>query len=523
MDEIEHFFKRLYLKLKCCCRKKSVTNNNDLTTIINDSERDVENIEGDGCKISLLFEHDTDNYRRKISEINNHDLEGNIDEIEGNGTYTSGFFATNRTEENFIRNNTCPKLEIPSPYVPEYIPSYDYKIRFEIREWLSVFSIEMYGRHLVTIICFSFGWGCIGSAFATILQLRMKYEKECSNTYFNLTFMATDITKSFESILDDYKFLPIFLIVGYIGFVADRWRDWLANCHRLQGRIHSFGLMCGSAVAKPADIVVRKHLYKIYRYLNCIHALTLQSVSIELKEMQIENEFIDVLNLLTEEEVTRLARMDNKMRDALLCWLGIEAVSFLKHDSVAGKIVAQNLMDTLRNLRGVCAKHHDLFVLDRANSFTICMRYFILVYIFLIIFSYPVTLEIEEGNMCLQPMVLLGILVNTSFLQVTLMLAAILRNPFCTLADPIKVSSLLASTERCIFANMRGAFVEEEGIKEDVVGELSAHTDTTKSCLTGTMRLNQAQNSDTVEILSSSRKYHSRRRKSIDPRKAREI
>eukprot|EP00588_Corethron_pennatum_P008948 CAMPEP_0194275836 /NCGR_PEP_ID=MMETSP0169-20130528/8576_1 /TAXON_ID=218684 /ORGANISM="Corethron pennatum, Strain L29A3" /LENGTH=517 /DNA_ID=CAMNT_0039019401 /DNA_START=201 /DNA_END=1754 /DNA_ORIENTATION=+ len=514
-DEIANIFKRICTKLKCNRPRKT----------------------------SLPFEHDT-------------------------CTDIPGFFRTNRTEENFIRNNTCPKLELPCPYVAEYIPIYDYKIRGIIRGLRRVLSYEKYGWDLVAIFCFSLGWGFIGSAIATIIQLRIKYEIECVNTYFNLTDASADIAKSFESILDDYKFLPIFLIVAYVGFVADRWRDWLVNCHSLQGRIHSFGLMCGSAVAKPPDIVVRKHLYKIYRYLNCLHAITYQSVSIELDDMQIENEFIDVLNLLTKEEVERLVPMDNKMRDCMVGWLGIEAISFLKHDSVAGKFVAHSLMDSLKDLRGIAGNHHDLFIQDRANSFTTCMRYFIFAYIFLIIFSYPFTLSISEGNMCLQPMVLRGILVNTSFLQIIMMVAAILRHPFCFLADPVKVSSFLAGTERCLFANMRGTFVEEDDDPKDdpsfdnhqnqsFAGELPDDTVTrnkflkvktllgedpnfakvelrqrkprikNQSMRRQSMRrisINAQQNSDTAGRLSDFSTHYSRRKtKSIDPTKARDI
>jgi len=328
--------------------------------------------------------------------------EDNSDEEESERFYADsctlqdipGFILTNRTEENFIRNNTCTQLTLPYPYAAEYSPTYDYKIRFLSGEMSAILPLETYGRHLITIFCFSFGWGCIGTAFSIFLQLRIKYELECGSVYFNLRDTIDDISSSFKTILDDYKFLPIFLIVGYIGFVADRWRDWLINCHRLQGKFHDFGLLCGCAVTGPVDIVVRKHLYKIYRYLNCIHAVTYQSVSFELDRMSIENEFIQELNLLTEEEVENLIPMDNKIRDTLVSWLGIEAVAFLKHDSVADNIVSVGLMESLRSIRAVAGKHHDLFVQDRSNAFTKCLNFFTSTYILLVIMSYPFILSI---------------------------------------------------------------------------------------------------------------------------------
>jgi len=80
-------------------------------------------------------------------------------------------------------------------------------------------------------------------------------------------------------------------------------------------------------------------------------------------------------------------------------------------------------------------------------------------------------------------MVMLGIFINTSFLQVTMMLAAILRNPFChDSSDYIKVNNILAGTDRCLFANMRGAFKEKTDESNHVdVPFIAVLPDTTKS------------------------------------------
>ena len=40
----------------------------------------------------------------------------------------------------------------------------------------------------------------------------------------------------FRTAIDAFKFLPTFLLLAYIAFLVDRWRQFLVTCHSLQGK-----------------------------------------------------------------------------------------------------------------------------------------------------------------------------------------------------------------------------------------------------------------------------------------------
>eukprot|EP00586_Coscinodiscus_wailesii_P003537 CAMPEP_0172488080 /NCGR_PEP_ID=MMETSP1066-20121228/17446_1 /TAXON_ID=671091 /ORGANISM="Coscinodiscus wailesii, Strain CCMP2513" /LENGTH=106 /DNA_ID=CAMNT_0013255073 /DNA_START=101 /DNA_END=424 /DNA_ORIENTATION=+ len=102
-------------------------------------------------------------------------------------------------------------------------------------------------------------------------------------------------------------------------------------------------------------------LYKIYRYLNLVHALLHKSVSASLGPLNIEEDFVDKLGLLTENEAEVLLPTDNKERDAVIAWLGAEIATYLRMDGVDFEYANQEISASLRELRGLCATHHAAF------------------------------------------------------------------------------------------------------------------------------------------------------------------
>lgn len=48
----------------------------------------------------------------------------------------------------------------------------------------------------------------------------------------------------FDSAIDAFKFLPIFLILAYAAFLlVDRWRTFMVLCHTIQGMKSAFSLV----------------------------------------------------------------------------------------------------------------------------------------------------------------------------------------------------------------------------------------------------------------------------------------
>ena len=120
---------------------------------------------------------------------------------------------------------------------------------------------------------------------------------------------------------EDYDFYPVFLLVGYIGYVVERWRLFMRNCHETQAKIHDVALLCGGSILGSPTTKIRRKLYRIYRYLNLIHALTFKSVSPTLGPMDLEIDFVRTLRLLEVDEADELLAMGNKQRDAVIGWL----------------------------------------------------------------------------------------------------------------------------------------------------------------------------------------------------------
>jgi hypothetical protein len=123
-----------------------------------------------------------------------------------------------------------------------------------------------------------------------------------------------NVGEGFSQVYDDYSYFPIFLLVGHISFTASRWREFMLNCHTLQGCVHDIGNLCGGCLTKTATLAHLKQLYIIYRYVNAIHAMTYNSVSPSLSALDLDD-YCTKLGLLTEDEVDKLFPYDNKMRE----------------------------------------------------------------------------------------------------------------------------------------------------------------------------------------------------------------
>jgi hypothetical protein len=141
----------------------------------------------------------------------------------------SPFTKTTRTEENFIRQHDDPNLEVPTDYGPEYNPTSVQASVLPLRGFRPTSDKWMLqSRSTLSVLLGSLGLAMIGSAVSTILWLMMDYETSCLDSDL-LSTWAQEVAAAFETILSHYSFYPIFLLVGYISFIANRWRDWMVG------------------------------------------------------------------------------------------------------------------------------------------------------------------------------------------------------------------------------------------------------------------------------------------------------
>lgn len=263
----------------------------------------------------------------------------------------------------------------------------------------------------------------------------------------------------------------------------------MVNAHTIQARIHDIGAAVGGAVIR-VDLPTRKVLYRLYRYLNTVHALTYQSVHPRLPR---ELAGFIPLGLLTPMEVTLLLPMQNKVRDTLIAWTqatieqlvqercirhtavgerhaGVKCTSHLfcqAHCVPSPAPLSGNMM--IPGLRGICARHHDLFVRNMPNVWFAVAKLLVDYLVVVQIFSLASESQgdvLEEADISLRHRRLFLLTLST-FCTAWLVSSAywlpwsivkLLENPWDSEVDSYNCDALMGSSERMLFATLRSRF-----------------------------------------------------------------
>ncbi|KAL3930329.1 MAG: hypothetical protein SGBAC_011814 [Bacillariaceae sp.] len=93
----------------------------------------------------------------------------------------------------------------------------------------------------------------------------------------------------------------------------------------------------------------RMLLYEIYRLSNAAHALCYQSVSPTLSTLGLD-EFVDKLNLLTNEEMDNLCKYERKLRDGVLGLLSNRVCTLANADNFS--VGWQHIFPYVNGVRG---------------------------------------------------------------------------------------------------------------------------------------------------------------------------
>lgn len=281
---------------------------------------------------------------------------------------------TFRSEENFIVSNADPDVIRPSSHGPEYVLIPEWTGGTVLRTALNALTRSDANGPNQDMLTSNLGWSFFASFFASFLALVFQYEramKECIDNEEIEDHMIIGTSKwirengqAFKGTIDAFKFLPIFLLVAYVGFLVDRWRKFMVECHTIQGRIKDFGLLLGAIPSVPVSIEDRKHLYKIYRYLNSIHILLYRNFISLFKNGDDGIARMVDIGLITEDEAIIIDSWGNKAREGLLSMLMVEIKQMLsrsedKIDATANSIV---IKEKACSLRGHMSRFHDLFL-----------------------------------------------------------------------------------------------------------------------------------------------------------------
>jgi len=234
----------------------------------------------------------------------------------------------------------------------------------------------------------------------------------------------------------------------------------------------SIGLLCGSAPDIQVPSPSKKKHYKIYRYLNVIHVLCLKKFSAALHDMSIEVDYVNKLGLLTKDETILVLSMENKARDGMLTLLA-HMIGELLRESTKPDTVSKStvLNEKVCNLRGNCARLHDLFLRDNPNEYIMIMNVLTFIFGCLVLLGYPILMTSYtsyDDSSCIQP----GIWFGVFFVQLSISLPSALfdalQNPFDKDGDRIDVDNLMASSDLCLFQNLRTLWHFDKDMKASI-------------------------------------------------------
>jgi len=390
---------------------------------------------------------------------------------------------TKRSEHNFMKNVADTTILYPAKSRPEYVPTSHLHILDFIKTITFVAANDEYIQTRM-ISCASLA--LLSSAASSTLAMLFKHERNIRGCMAGLGQMQDCMldTKEwfmghvgpFAEAIDSFKFLPVFLILAYIAFLVNRWRDFMITSHTIQGRIQDVGILVGSVPDNPVTKEEKKQIYKIYRFLNAVHIMCYKSfMRDEFKnDDQLISQLIE-MDLLTEEEGIRFGSMGKKVREGLcsriLCEIDVLLSLTTKKYAESKSIV---LNDKICDLRGTMAKLHDTFVRDNPNEYILAMQVLVYCYILLIITGYPI-LMFSDNNAafsCVQPLAFFGTFFTLVSLQMPFILFERLDNPFDA-HDDINAENLVASTELALFISMRSQFEANDAEKDIMFASVS--------------------------------------------------
>jgi hypothetical protein len=378
------------------------------------------------------------------------------------------FASTLRTESNFCRNNTDPLLVFP-----EYVPA-NYNSVFTAGGMFKNLRLIFYARYVHSICLSSLGWGCICSSLGTTLWLILSYDEYCFKQGFaegqpNAIYIQ-GLGDAFSRIINDYKFLPIFLITGALGFLVDRWRRWLIIVQTTWKHVNDIAMLLGGAVPNPAPMDIRKKLFKVYRYANLCHALGYQNISPDLAALDLQSDFVEKLGLLTHEEAQRLAKTKGAIKNIAFTWLTNAVSDVLQRDGVNSNYVAVTLADQMKDFRTTFGGHGLMYRRQNPNIYENMLFLIVTFLLILIKLGYPFSLLVYTGAdesllltgaPCFQPMVMFGVFIYSGAIRVIFMAMWIMRDPFTWTGELIEVDNILSNADLSIFAHIRATFYEE--------------------------------------------------------------
>jgi len=361
------------------------------------------------------------------------------------------FFTHTRTEANFQSKNTEEHVKPP-------VPSGPCRERMTVKHW-SCFRILGMGM----TFDFALGLALIAGSLGSLIIVFNNYATytESNGDEGDMRIYINSLYLVASSLINNFKFFPIFLLFGYLGYSVTLWRRFVEQGTLIQGRLHDVCILVGGAVIDPTDEKTRKSLYRIYRYITVAHFLCYSSLSESLSKKSLSD--LMVHGLLLQNEVNILEQSGNKTRDTLCGWLSLEIQSGLRNNRLDTTANAP-LINSIARFRGYMGQLHDFKDFSNPNIWASNMMLVVNTNIILLTLGMPWTLYIPSTTMYVPWITTLAVYVSCLSYLTTMEMIIRLENCFEGEDDIINIDAFIAGSEQTAFALLRVGFDDDKRV-----------------------------------------------------------
>lgn len=365
------------------------------------------------------------------------------------------FFSHIRTEKNFMRTNSEEHVRPPKALVP-------CRERMKVKHWSS-FRILGMGA----IFDYSLGLAFISGSLGSLIIVFYNYA-EFTDSYGdngNMRIYIDGLGVVASELINNFKFFPVFLLFGYLGYSVTLWRRFVEQGTLIQGRIHDICIMVGGAVIDPNDSDTRKILYRIYRYVTVAHFLCYSSLNKKLSEKKL----IDLIEfgLLTSNEVSILKVANNKARDTLCGWISQEVQEGLRNGKLDTTANAP-LIHSIARYRGYLGQLHDFFDFANPNIWASNMMLVVNTNIILLTLGLPWILYIKSTTVYVPWITTFAVCISCLCYWTTIEMIIRLENCYEGSEDVINPDTFISGSEQTAFALLRVRFDDTKRLLNNI-------------------------------------------------------
>jgi hypothetical protein len=370
-------------------------------------------------------------------------------------TSNAVFFSHIRSEKNFLRSNTESHVRPPKASAP-------CRERMMVKNWSSFRVLGM-----STTFDFSLGIALISGSLGSLIIVFHNYASytELHGDGGNMRIYINGLKIVASILINNFKFFPVFLLFGYLGYSVTLWRRFVEQGTFIQGRLHDVCIIVGGSVIDPTDNDTRKLLYRIYRYLNVAHFLCYSNLNKHLSNKNLS----DLINfgLLTQEEVTILEISCNKARDTVCGWLSLEIQEGLRNGKLDTTANAP-LINSIARFRGYLGQLHDFFDFSNPNVWASNMMLVVNTNIVLLSLGLPWVLYIHSTTVYTPWITTFAVCISCLCYWTTIEMIIKLENCYEGEDDVINPDSFISGSEQTSFALLRVSFDDNERIKNNI-------------------------------------------------------